>query len=33
MSINTAKLNYTLIYNGKDTLLRFGIESFFRKIK
>lgn len=33
MSINTAKLNYTLIYDGKDTLLRFGIESFFEESK
>ena len=33
MAINTAKLNYTLIYDGKDTLLRFGIESFFEESK
>ena len=33
MSINTAKLNYTLIYDGKDTLIRFGIESFFTEAK
>ena len=33
MAINTAKLNYTLIYDGKDTLLRFGIESFLEESK
>lgn len=33
MTVNTAKLNYTLIYNGKDTLIRFGIESFFKDTK
>ena len=33
MAINTAKLNYTLIYDGKDTLIRLGIESYFKDAK
>lgn len=33
MAINTAKLNYTLIYDGKDTLIRLGIESYFKDSK
>ena len=33
MAINTAKLNYTLIYDGKDTLIRLGIENLFTELK
>nr|DAN20861.1 MAG TPA: hypothetical protein [Caudoviricetes sp.] len=33
MAINTVKLNYTLIYDGKDTLIRLGIESYFKDAK
>lgn len=33
MAINTAKLNYTLIYNGKDTLLRFNMSEYIESSK
>lgn len=33
MAINTAKLNYTLIYDGKDTLLRFDVKSSLEDYK
>ena len=33
MAINTAKLNYTLIYDGKDTVLRFNMEDSLKVSK